>query len=189
MLDNELSYEETLASLEHQELTSFNGIASIEVYSQLLTFYLLENDIINAKFLWKRIPAPLKDNEELKNIWVIGKYLWKKDLVNIYSAISSYEWSTLISPLMKKLCEKLRESSLKLISKVYTVIKVESLCAMLGAQEEEVFTLISSFPWEVEQNLIKIPQSTETKKNIECSSEDSDKLLKRLTDYIIFYEN
>ena len=190
MLCNELTYEEIQASLEHQELTSPDGIASLEVYSQLLMYYLLENDVINAKFLWKRIPSSLKDqSEELNSIWKVGKFLWKKDLVNIYSAISGYEWSSSIAPLMKKLAEMLRESSLKLISKVYTVIKIESLCALLGAQEEEVLSLVSSFPWKVEQKLIKIPQFTEAEKNIDCSSEDSDKLLKRLTDYVIFFEN
>ncbi|KAH8034927.1 hypothetical protein HPB51_003490 [Rhipicephalus microplus] len=37
-----------------------NGVASPQAYGQLLAIYLLQNDLPNAKFLWKRIPQEIK---------------------------------------------------------------------------------------------------------------------------------
>ena len=76
----EIKSENRLATLENQELDSPLGQLSVESYSEFLGLYLLTNDLVNAKLLWKRIPTEMKfTNDELKAIWEVGKAAWKHD--------------------------------------------------------------------------------------------------------------
>lgn len=57
----------------------------------------------NARFLWKRIPATVKQgNVELEKIWTIYNYLWTNDVSNFFKTIA-YEWSTNVAELMFEL--------------------------------------------------------------------------------------
>ncbi|KAK3543479.1 hypothetical protein QTP70_022064 [Hemibagrus guttatus] len=53
-------YEKLLEQCETQELEAPGGIATPQVYAQLLALYLLHNDMNNARYLWKRIPQAIK---------------------------------------------------------------------------------------------------------------------------------
>ncbi|XP_076303952.1 COP9 signalosome subunit 8 isoform X2 [Tachypleus tridentatus] len=105
-------YNKLALDLEKQELDSPGGIASPHVYGQLLAIYLLQNDLPNAKFLWKRIPENVKQaNPEIGNVWAVGQKLWNRDfpgvylcleqewpehlvsIMNVIQVVSSYGWS------------------------------------------------------------------------------------------------
>ena len=63
-------------SLQSQELNSANGLTNTDVYLQLLTVYLVQGDLMNAKFLWKRIPELTKaEAPELLKVWLIDQLL------------------------------------------------------------------------------------------------------------------
>lgn len=76
--------EKKLQGLEEQELDSPHGQLTAELYTEFLGLYLLTNDIINAKLLWKRIPSNIKlSHDELKAVWEVGKCAWKHDYSGI----------------------------------------------------------------------------------------------------------
>jgi COP9 signalosome complex subunit 8 len=89
--------------LEKQELEAQNGVATPQVYEQLLAIYLYENDLCNAKYLWKRIPPSIKAcTPELNNIWTVAQHMWKKDFPGIYKALNSVTWSDSVANIMKQ---------------------------------------------------------------------------------------
>ncbi|RXN29076.1 COP9 signalosome complex subunit 8 [Labeo rohita] len=96
--------EKLLLQFETQELEAPGGIATPQVYSQLLVLYLLHNDMNNARYLWKRIPQAIKAaNPELAAIWAVGQRIWQRDFPGIYTAIAAYQWSENILPVMEAL--------------------------------------------------------------------------------------
>ncbi|XP_041056004.1 COP9 signalosome complex subunit 8 isoform X3 [Carcharodon carcharias] len=113
MAENSLGFSKLLEQCEIQELEAPGGIATPQVYGQLLALYLLHNDIngvcINycrntARYLWKRIPQAIKTaNPELGAIWSVGQRIWQRDFPGIYTVISSHQWSETIQPIMEEL--------------------------------------------------------------------------------------
>ncbi|KAK1789106.1 hypothetical protein P4O66_015053 [Electrophorus voltai] len=98
------NYQKLLEQCETQELEAPGGIATPQVYSQLLALYLLHNDMNNARYLWKRIPQAIKTaNPELAAVWAVGQRIWQRDFPGIYSAIAGYQWSETILPVMESL--------------------------------------------------------------------------------------
>ncbi|XP_064466278.1 COP9 signalosome complex subunit 8-like isoform X2 [Ornithodoros turicata] len=99
-------YSNLAADLEQQELEAADGVASPQVYGQLLAIYILQDDLPNAKFLWKRIPQSIKQTRsELGNIWKVGQGLWYKDFPAIYTGLAQ-EWPDYIRPVMLDLGEE-----------------------------------------------------------------------------------
>ncbi|KAG8000793.1 E3 ubiquitin-protein ligase TRIM63, partial [Nibea albiflora] len=83
------------------------GIATPQVYAQLLALYLLHNDMNNARYLWKRTPQAIKSaNPELSAIWAVGQRIWQRDFPGIYTTIAAYQWSENILPVMEALRDR-----------------------------------------------------------------------------------
>ncbi|KAG5833545.1 hypothetical protein ANANG_G00277030 [Anguilla anguilla] len=100
------NYDKLLEQCEAQELEAPGGIATPQVYAQLLALYLLHNDMNNARYLWKRIPQAIKTaNPELTAIWAVGQRIWQRDFPGIYSSIAAFQWSESILPVMEALQE------------------------------------------------------------------------------------
>ncbi|PSN29508.1 COP9 signalosome complex subunit 8 [Blattella germanica] len=89
--------------LEKQELDAPGGIPSSQVYAQLLAIYLYQNDLCNAKYLWKRIPQNVKNSHaELVNIWKVGQKMWQRDFPGVYAALN-VDWSENVGHIMNAL--------------------------------------------------------------------------------------
>ncbi|XP_023679654.2 E3 ubiquitin-protein ligase TRIM63 isoform X2 [Paramormyrops kingsleyae] len=98
------NYDKLLEQCEVQELEAPGGVATPQVYAQLLALYLLHNDMNNARYLWKRIPQAIKTaNPELIAIWAVGQRIWQRDFPGIYSSIAAHQWSESIQPVMEAL--------------------------------------------------------------------------------------
>ncbi|KAG5283227.1 hypothetical protein AALO_G00039780 [Alosa alosa] len=98
------NFDKLLEQCETQELEAPGGIATPQVYSQLLALYLLHNDMNNGRYLWKRIPQAIKTaNPELAAAWTVGQHIWQRDFPGIYTAIAAFQWSESIGPIMEAL--------------------------------------------------------------------------------------
>ncbi|XP_006812830.1 COP9 signalosome complex subunit 8-like, partial [Saccoglossus kowalevskii] len=96
-----LDFTTMMEQCESQELESPGGVATPAVYSKLLALYLLKNDMTNAKFLWKRIPQPIKvGTPELNDIWRIGQKMWLREFPSVYQLLSQ-DWSEGVKPIMQ----------------------------------------------------------------------------------------
>ncbi|XP_039310936.1 uncharacterized protein LOC105194652 isoform X2 [Solenopsis invicta] len=76
---------------------------SAQAYMRLLAIYLHQNDLCNAKYLWKRIPADMKTaHEELGRVWTVGQCMWQRNWPAVHTALN-VEWSEDIKDVMTAL--------------------------------------------------------------------------------------
>jgi COP9 signalosome complex subunit 8 len=131
------NFDQAAAYCEQLELDAPSGVASPDVYGILLAVYLVQNDINNARFLWKRIPEKLKkSNGELSLLWSVGQKLWQRDFPAIHVALNQ-TWPQHIQPIMTAFKGKLHSRVFGLIARAYDAISVENMAAMLGVTVEE----------------------------------------------------
>jgi len=198
MAISEIDLEELQDVLEQQELLSNNTQTPPEVYAQLLVTYLIQNDLVNSKFLWQRIPTNIKTDKELKNIWKIGKLLWKREFNSFFNSITNETWSSVIAPLMVKLRESQRERLVNLVTQSYSIISFSKLEQLIGCDEVQLTDIASVKLWEldIENKMVKINNlSTNlltmnlTSIENEEANKQCDRLLNKLTNYVTFLEN
>ncbi|XP_013381777.1 COP9 signalosome complex subunit 8 [Lingula anatina] len=173
--------------LENQELESPGGVATPQIYGQLLTIYLVQNDLNNAKYLWKRIPAAVKSaNPELGNIWTIGQKMWQKDFAGIYEAINK-DWSDNLKPTMATLLESTRRRVFNLVAQAYSSVSGDQFAQMMGMTVEEAVQAAVSQDWKADaQTRLVIPVRSAPQSE---TSVPSEQMLERLTDFVSFLEN
>jgi len=198
MAISEIDLEELQDVLEQQELLSNNTQTPAEVYAQLLVTYLIQNDLVNSKFLWQRIPTNIKTDKELENIWKIGKLLWKREFNSFFNSITNETWSSVIAPLMVKLRESQRERLVNLVTQSYSIISFSKLEQLIGCDEVQLTDIASVKLWEldIENKMVKINNlSTNlltmnlTSIENEEANKQCDRLLNKLTNYVTFLEN
>ncbi|ESP00760.1 hypothetical protein LOTGIDRAFT_225752 [Lottia gigantea] len=171
--------------LENQELEAPAGVATPQIYGQLLAVYLLQNDTCNAKFLWKRIPTNLKTGE-LSLVWAVGQKVWQRDHPSVYDTLKQ-DWSEDIKPIMTALKETIHERAFKLVSLAYSSIHSEDLAAFIGLTVPEAIQAVKNRGWTVDaQSKIITPKKPEKLIDPPLSS---DHQLSVLTDYVSFLEN
>ncbi|KAJ7382772.1 COP9 signalosome complex subunit 8 [Desmophyllum pertusum] len=179
------NFDELCATCEQMEL---DGVASGDVYTQLLALYLFQNDTCNAKFLWKRTPEEIKvSTPELAKLWNVGCHMWKRDFVSIYNSLKQ-EWSPTIQPIITALQEKLQKRAFDLVSNAYTSIRADDLASLMGITTEAAVSAAVSGGWTSDPTTGMItPMRTDLpKKEIPLTSEQE---LALLTDYVSFLEN
>ncbi|CAG2163866.1 unnamed protein product [Oppiella nova] len=187
-MDLKPDYSALATDLERQELQSMGGMASPQIYGQLLAIYLLCNDLANAKLLWKRIPTTVKtENPELSHIWDIGLKLWNRDLPAIYPLLSTYEWPNHLKNVMKYIGETTRKRALNLISKGFTSISLDEVIHYIGLTEDQTIETIQSLGWTLDTTTRFVKPSKPSINSEELSS--SEEQLGKLTEYVAFLEN
>ncbi|KAJ2953679.1 hypothetical protein O0L34_g1296 [Tuta absoluta] len=182
------NYDKLCVDLEKQELEAPNGVATASVYAQLLAIYLYQNDLCNAKFLWKRIPQNITgSNPEIAAIWAIGQKLWKKDLAGTYQALAAYNWTEPVASIITALEEKVRERALNLIGRSYSSISIDTVVSMTGLGRDAVLHTCRDKKWELDEDGITIKPVPPTQPApLHTSSEDQ---LFKLTEFVSFLEN
>ncbi|EKX39760.1 hypothetical protein GUITHDRAFT_154365 [Guillardia theta CCMP2712] len=129
--------------------------------AQVLPFYRVQllcyvvNDLVNARWLWERMPDAVKQDPELIELWKIARLLWKQD-PSAFSHILDPKWSqSNLGELMKLLLERLREKKLLLISRSHSSISLQSCSSLLGMSEAEAQSLCKGKNWEISGNYVK----------------------------------
>ncbi|XP_050731368.1 COP9 signalosome complex subunit 8-like [Eriocheir sinensis] len=183
----EVDYNKLGEELEKQELDAPNGVPPAHVYEQLLTIYLLQDDLTGAKFLWKRIPSSTKSaTPELAHIWEVGQHLWQRDLPAVYTALT-HEWSPTVKDIMKALHEHVRNRAIELVGRAYTSIRADDFAQLLGMSVEEAASLAQGHGWGYDEPtcmILPVPQTPQPH-----APTPSEEQLRRLADYVSFLEN
>ncbi|XP_037297646.1 COP9 signalosome complex subunit 8 [Manduca sexta] len=182
------NFDKLCGDLEKQELEAPNGIASPSTYAQLLAIYLYQNDLCNAKFLWKRIPQNItSSNPEITAIWSVGQKLWKKDLPGTYQTLAAYNWTEPVANIIRALEEKVRERTLNLIGRSYSSISLDTLVSMTGLSRDAALHSCRDRKWTISNDGITInPLPPAQPAPLHTSSEDQ---LFKLTEFVSFLEN
>uniref|UniRef100_A0A8C4TB74 COP9 signalosome complex subunit 8 n=1 Tax=Erpetoichthys calabaricus TaxID=27687 RepID=A0A8C4TB74_ERPCA len=182
------NYNKLLEQCEAQELEAPGGIATPQVYGQLLALYLLHNDMNNARYLWKRIPQALKTaNLELGAIWAVGQHIWQRDFPGIYTTIAAYQWSESIQPIMDALREATRQRAFGLVAQAYTSIMADDFAAFVGCPVDEAVQGVVNQGWQADPSTrMVMPKKPDPPP---VSLIPNEQQLARLTDYVAFLEN
>ncbi|KAL1124800.1 hypothetical protein AAG570_001421 [Ranatra chinensis] len=176
------------AELEKQELQAQGGVSSPLLYTKLLAIYLYQNDLCNAKFLWKRIPSSVKaGHPELELVWSVGRAMWKRDAPAVFTALNGTQWSENVGPIMRSLVGKVRERGLRLVAQAYSSLSIDTCSSLLGLSPSEVVEFANQQGWGVDDNKMMIsPVRPPPPITHITSSEDQ---LHKLTDFVAFLEN
>ncbi|PSN42702.1 hypothetical protein C0J52_23397 [Blattella germanica] len=163
------------------------GIPSSQVYAQLLAIYLYQNDLCNAKYLWKRIPQNVKNSHaELVNIWKVGQKMWQRDFPGVYAALN-VDWSENVGNIMNALLENVRKRAVYLVSHAYSSIGMDDLAAFVGMPCDQAVKAASDQGWVVDAPCRMVrPCRPPASQNQGASSEDQ---LYKLTEFVSFLEN
>ncbi|CAG9814068.1 unnamed protein product [Phaedon cochleariae] len=174
--------------LEKQELEAPNAEPPPQVYEQLLAIYLYQNDLCNAKYLWKRIPPNIKSsNPELGHIWAVGQAMWNRDFSAIYRALNAVTWSESIAEIMKLVQDVIRTRAVDLISQAYSSITLDTVSAMTGLSPDICIPACTERGWKFEPDTKMVHPVRQNIEHIgQTSSEDQ---LYKLTDFVSFLEN
>uniref|UniRef100_A0A3B3CEU2 COP9 signalosome complex subunit 8 n=1 Tax=Oryzias melastigma TaxID=30732 RepID=A0A3B3CEU2_ORYME len=181
-----VTMEENLDKLqeqcEAQELEAPGGIATPQVYAQLLALYLLHND------MWvNRRTKHHSANPELTAIWTVGQHIWQRDFPGIYTAIAAHQWSESILPVMEALRESTRQRAYSLVAQAYTSITAEDFAAFVGYSVEEAVKGVVSQGWQADPTTrMVMPKKPDPPP---VSLVPNEQQLARLTDYVAFLEN
>ncbi|XP_072181075.1 COP9 signalosome complex subunit 8-like [Diadema setosum] len=174
---------------EQQELEAPGGVAAPEVYKKLLTLYLLQNDLNNAKFLWKRIPPSVKTGDpELGYIWEIGQNMWQRDFTSskLYTALNR-EWSDSIKEIISSLQDSIRQRLFHLIGSAYTSIEADQFALYLGMSKEQAINAVQEEGWAYNsESQMILPKKPVPRKEQPVPSEQQ---IAQLTDFVAFLEN
>ncbi|NP_001085491.1 COP9 signalosome complex subunit 8 [Xenopus laevis] len=188
MAQNSVSFQKLQEQCEEQELEAPGGIASPQVYNQLLALYLLHNDLNNARYLWKRIPSAIKSSHsELGGIWEVGQKIWQRDFPGIYTSISAYQWSENIQQIMEAVRDATQQRAFGLVSQAYTSISADDFAAFVGLPVEEAVKGVLEQGWQADSATgMVMPKKPDS---APLSLIPNEQQLARLTDYVAFLEN
>ncbi|EAT40448.1 AAEL007821-PA [Aedes aegypti] len=175
--------------LERQELEAPNGIVSVQLYSELFAAYLYQNDLSNARYLWKRIPPSVKTgHSELEQMYKVFQCQWNNDTAGFYKAIN-YDWSKHVSELMFELKEKMQQETVNLIGRAYSSIFENVLAEMTNQTPDMIDELCKNLNWEIVEGprpRLILPKHPPVDKPLVVTAEDQ---LQKLTDFVSFLEN
>ncbi|XP_001605512.1 COP9 signalosome complex subunit 8 [Nasonia vitripennis] len=179
--------EKTLSDLEKMELETSEGVIPAQMYSQMLAIYLYQNELCNAKYLWKRIPMIVKENStDLKNIWTVAQKMWLRDWPAVYAALDC-SWNKIVEEIMLALKERIRDRALTLIGDAYSFLDINTLASMIGATPDDSRQIATSKGWTITGNMVKPSKVCKPQTSAhEAITEDQ---LYKLTQFVSFLEN
>jgi hypothetical protein len=145
-------------------------------YAHKMLKLLINNELNECKFLYKRIPDKVYNEiPELEFIWCLGKDLWTTNYIHFFSSILNTKWSSFSEPLVQELAVCTRERIFLNISKTYKSIPVQQALLMLGIIH--VDDLLNK-GWQLKDNFLFPALQKEHEKNPLLSAEEIDSVIK-----------
>jgi len=153
--------------------------AALPFYRVQFIAYLM-HDLENARWLWERVPAAVRSDEEIIRIWGVAKLLWNNEMSAAYAQLSAAGWKdAAVQGMAAKLVDDLRRDKVDLVAKSHSTISVESCAQLLGMSREEAVARCQSLGWAIEGDFIKPVKSRAVMPQLLNSDE-----LQALTEYV-----
>lgn len=122
----------------------------VDFYSTYLLVLFLNENLNEARFLWKRMNPLLKKNARLIKIWGIGQALWKRNYLQVYTILHEFG-SDELKPLLELLEETIRERMVDLISTSYASIPFDVLAGALDTSPETLENVCNEHQWNIQE--------------------------------------
>uniref|UniRef100_A0A6U4MZW9 CSN8/PSMD8/EIF3K domain-containing protein n=1 Tax=Hemiselmis andersenii TaxID=464988 RepID=A0A6U4MZW9_HEMAN len=176
------SPESALKACEEFELEhcgAADPAAMLPFYRIHLISYLLLDDLVNARWLWERMPDRIKGDPELQAVWKVAQHLWKRELKEVYALLTSTSWTPPLNSLSASVLEGVRSRQMKLIGQSHSAIAVSDCSEMLGLPPQEAVARCAVQGWKEEGGFVRPAPPEE-----EGSPVVGKKLLQDLTEYV-----
>ncbi|EOY24194.1 Cop9 signalosome complex subunit 8 isoform 2 [Theobroma cacao] len=119
--------------------------------------HIYVDDINSARFLWKSIPAAIKESQpELVAAWKIGQKLWTRDYAGVYDAIRGFDWSQETQVLVASFSELYTKRMFGLLLSAYSTISIQDAAQFLGMSEDDATNYIRTFVLPVHAKCINL---------------------------------
>ncbi|KAL9230908.1 hypothetical protein vseg_006199 [Gypsophila vaccaria] len=156
-------------------------------YAIHLLGHLYLGDINSARFLWKTMPAVVKDNQaEVVAVWGIGQKLWTKDYGGVYDAVRSFDWSPQIQPFVTAFSESYTKKMFQLLLAAYSTISVQDTSVFLGMNDGDATKYVLNEGWSLDS---ASQMFTVKKQSIVAEQKLDANKLQRLTEYVFHLEH
>lgn len=169
---------------------NFQASGRAEFYCSFMASHLILNDLIGARYLWRRSPIDIKENSsEFIQLWTIGQSLWQSDIHSAFTNMSSFQFSPIIELLIEILKTTIRENQINTIAKAFTTVSVTYLTDKLYMSLAEVIAEVRRLNWEMDgEEFVKpIFPPKENSNFSHLRFEKGDKM-EKLTEYVSFFE-
>eukprot|EP00243_Klebsormidium_subtile_P011081 TRINITY_DN6122_c0_g1_i2.p1 TRINITY_DN6122_c0_g1~~TRINITY_DN6122_c0_g1_i2.p1 ORF type:complete len:182 (+),score=9.55 TRINITY_DN6122_c0_g1_i2:295-840(+) len=175
-----------LWSRSHGEQVAGNTLDADWPYVLHLLGHVILQDLNSARFLWKRIPQPIKlSNPELQAAWRIVQALWQHDRPGVHRALKGYAWTQPAQGLVSAIAEEFGIQMFKLLSTAYSSMYVDEAARILGVNNAETTALALQRGWSVDPSS-NILTTTKSSEGAEQKTDVSH--LQNLTDYVFQLE-
>lgn len=140
------------------KLESSQGFAQYATNSckQMLLYYI-EDQLDNARFLWRRTREAHDHAPQLRAAWDVGKLLWKR--TNIPEAIRlllESPWDDDLKSLAQLAATSVRRREISVIGLCYSIIPIKRVKNMLYLSEKDVLQICQQYDWKVDAELAEI---------------------------------
>ncbi|KAN0037040.1 hypothetical protein ACTFIV_002372 [Dictyostelium citrinum] len=180
------NFKAILDYCQRQEIESKNIELIKSYYGVYLLSYLINNDVINAKHLWKRIPNDFKQsNQQLKNIYTIIKSISQTNPTIIYTSLSTNIGDE-YTPFITALKDNFQTRTFELISNAYSSITVNDCSLYLGISPDDTIKFTTSKGWEHDKasNTLKPVPIEKQVSGLPAGNQQ----IRSLTSYVLFLE-
>ncbi|KAJ5079746.1 hypothetical protein M0811_04056 [Anaeramoeba ignava] len=163
-----------------------HGTDTKPMFHQQIILYLITNDTIGARFLYKRLPTEIKKTKVIDKLWELTKIMWNSEsggMLEIIPSINNFHWPDELKNLINILLEEIRQRMLKLIGSGYSTISISSLTMYLGLTDVDALSIVKPLGWKVTKDFV-YPQPIPKPKKVE---EKKDSLVD-LTQFIMAFE-
>lgn len=175
--------------LVYIEQVAADGIAFQDEwpYAIHLLGYFYVGDMNSARFLWKSIPASIKEGKpEVVAVWKIGQKLWTRDYAGVYKEIRGVEWSPELQEFIVAFSDLYTKKMFELLNSAYSTISVQDAALFLGMNENDASNYVSQHGWLVESATGML---TVKKQPIVKEQKLDPSKLQRLTEYVFHLEH
>uniref|UniRef100_A0A1D1XKQ8 COP9 signalosome complex subunit 8 n=1 Tax=Anthurium amnicola TaxID=1678845 RepID=A0A1D1XKQ8_9ARAE len=170
-------------------VASTHGVAFQEEwpYAVHLLGHIYANDLNSARFLWKSIPAGIKERkQEIMAVWKIGQSLWTRDYAGVYVAIRGFHWSPEVLDIVMSFSEIYKKRMFQLLLSAYSTISVADTAHFMGMNEEDATNYAVHHGWTLDPATHML---TVKKKPIITEQKLDPSKLQRLTEYVFHLEH
>lgn len=127
----------------------------------LLTL-LLQDDLTEARFLWRRLSASAKSPPDTAAAWALGRALWTSNWNDFYGVAMKSAWGD-AARLVTALVDETRRKRISVIARSYSCIRAERMSYLLGMDATSVQSVCEKHGWKLVDNFVLISEQDQSK--------------------------
>lgn len=187
-LDSKLAdgaFSDAAEVLDEEELERDEGHVSAWPSAVHLLCLLQCGRLTDARFLYKRLPPVVQQEQQVAAAYTLLRKLWQRDYPQVWTALSGFAWGEREALVVLGLTEKLRSDVLILLGKAYETLSVSAAAKQMGLGEADVSVLAVQRGWSLDQSTGMLsPPPISNSAEVKTGFQN----LQQLTDYVVHLE-